>query len=110
MLFVILPNKHIHKMKTISKLGLMLTLAVSLFLASCAGSYYVTEQPVEPTYERPAPPYDGAIWIDGEWGWNGGHYEYSRGHWDRARPGHTYRKGSWEHTNHGYRWHQGRWN
>ncbi|TWI98137.1 YXWGXW repeat-containing protein [Mucilaginibacter frigoritolerans] len=97
-------------MKTLSKLGMMLTLATSLFLASCAGSYYVSDQPVEPVYARPAPPYDGAIWIDGEWGWSGGRYQYMRGHWDRARPGHTYIRGSWEHGNRGYRWHKGRWN
>jgi hypothetical protein len=59
-------------MKTISKAWLLLVLAGTLFLGSCAGGYYVVAQPVEPVYERPAPPYQGAVWIDGEWTWNGG--------------------------------------
>jgi hypothetical protein len=61
-------------MKTSSKFGLPLVLAGSLFLSSCAGSYYVADQPVEPVYERPVAPYDGAIWIDGDWTWSGGRY------------------------------------
>jgi hypothetical protein len=96
-------------MKTISKAGFMLVLSVCLFLASCAGSYYVTAQPVEPVYERPAPPYGGAVWIDGEWTWNGGSYVYVRGHWDHPRAGHAWVRGNWERTNRGYRWHRGHW-
>lgn len=97
-------------MKTLSKVGIMLALAGSLFLSSCAGSYYVTDQPVEPVYDRPATPYEGAIWIDGEWGWTGGRYQYSRGHWDRPRQGHSYMRGNWEHTSRGYAWRKGHWN
>ena len=96
-------------MKTVSKLGLMFALAAALFISACAGDYYVSDQPAEPVYERPAAPYDGAIWIDGEWSWSGGQYVYVRGHWDRPRAGHAYMRGSWEHTNHGYRWHRGHW-
>ena len=96
-------------MKTLSKLSLMLVLAVSLFLSSCTGSYYVTAQPVEPVYERPVAPYEGAIWIDGEWTWSGGSYVYERGHWERPRTGRTWVRGSWEHAGRGYRWHRGHW-
>jgi WXXGXW repeat (2 copies) len=96
-------------MKTVSKLGLIVALAGSLFMSACAGSYYVTARPVEPVYDRPAVPYQGAVWIDGEWTWSGGKYIYVRGHWDRARSGHSWVRGSWEHTNHGYHWHKGHW-
>ncbi len=96
-------------MKTISKLGIMAALAGSLFLSSCAGSYYVAEQPVEPVYERPAAPYAGAVWIDGEWAYSGGHYVYGHGHWDKPKEGHTYSRGSWEHGSKGYTWHKGHW-
>lgn len=96
-------------MKTISKLGIMLAMAGSLFLSSCAGSYYVTDQPVEPVYERPIAPYAGAIWIDGDWGWQGGRYVYVRGHWGRPRPGHVWVRGNWERGARGYRWHRGHW-
>ena len=97
-------------MKTISKFGMMLALAGALFLSACAGSYYVSSQLDEPVYERPAAPYEGAVWIDGEWEWNGGRYVYARGHWDRPRVGHVYVRGNWEHTGRGYRWNHGHWN
>ena len=97
-------------MKTISKLGLMLALAGSTAFASCEGSYYVADQPIEPVYEHGVAPYEGAIWIDGEWGYRGGRYEYTRGHWDHPRPNRTYVRGSWEHNARGYTWHRGHWN
>jgi hypothetical protein len=96
-------------MKTISKAWLLLALAGTLFLGSCAGGYYVVAQPVEPVYERPAPPYQGAVWIDGEWTWSGGRYVYARGYWEHPRPGHAWVRGSWEQGGRGYRWHRGHW-
>lgn len=96
-------------MKKVSKFGMLLVMAVSLFLASCAGSYYVSDQPLEPVYDRPVAPYDGAIWIDGEWAWIGGRYTYTRGHWERPRTGRVWVRGSWEHSGRGYRWHRGGW-
>lgn len=100
----------LHKqMKKLIKSGLLVALCGSLFLSACAGSYYVSEQPVEPVYEHPAPPYQGAIWIDGEWAYSGGRYVYANGHWDKPREGHAYIRGNWEHASHGYRWHGGHW-
>ena len=96
-------------MKTLLKFGLPLTLTAILFLSSCAGSYYIPERPLEPVFDRPAVPYTGAIWIDGDWGWNGAGYVYTRGHWEHPRAGHAYVRGAWEHTNRGYRWHRGHW-
>ena len=96
-------------MKTMSKIGLMIALAGSLFMSSCAGSYYVSDQPVEPVYERPVAPYAGAVWIDGEWGYNGGRYVYTRGYWARPRANRVYVRGSWAHGPRGYAWHRGYW-
>jgi len=96
-------------MKTLLKIGSLFVIAISMFLSSCAGSYYVSDQPVEPVYERPVAPYAGAIWIDGDWVWRGGTYVYVRGHWDRDRPGRRWMRGSWERTNRGYRWRRGHW-
>jgi len=96
-------------MKTLSKFGLLIALAGSLFLSSCAGSYYVTDQPVEPVYVRPAPPYGGAIWIDGEWGYSGGRYRYINGYYARPRAGRVYMRGGWVHTGRGYSWRRGHW-
>ncbi|MDB5009050.1 MAG: hypothetical protein JWP45_3443 [Mucilaginibacter sp.] len=96
-------------MKTLSKLGLMFALAGSLFLSSCAGSYYVYDQPVEPVYERPVAPYAGAVWIDGDWVWSGGRYVYTRGYWARPRAGRAWVHGGWNHGPRGYAWHRGHW-
>ena len=96
-------------MNTLSKIGIMTSLAGSLFLASCSGEYYVADQPVEPVYERPVAPYAGAVWIDGDWGYSGGRYVYRRGYWARPRAGRTYIRGNWTHTGRGYTWHRGHW-
>jgi hypothetical protein len=96
-------------MKTLSKFGILAVLAGSLFMTSCAGEYYVSDQPADVYYERPAAPYQGAVWIDGDWVYNSGRYEHSRGHWEKAREGHTYVAGTWNHTSRGYSWHKGHW-
>jgi len=38
-------------MKTLSKIALLLVLAIAMFISSCAGGYFVYSQPVEPVYE-----------------------------------------------------------
>jgi hypothetical protein len=97
-------------MKTLSKFGLLLALAGSLFMTSCEGSYYVSSQPMDDgVYVQPASPYAGAVWIEGDWVWSGGRYIHSPGRWVRPRAGHTYVRGSWVHTGRGYRWHRGHW-
>ena len=96
-------------MKTLSKLGVLAALAGSLFMASCSGEYYVQTQPTDVVYERPAAPYAGAVWIEGDWVWSGGRYVHNRGHWEHARANRTYVRGSWAHTAHGYAWHRGHW-
>lgn len=88
---------------------MLAVLAGSLFFSSCEGSYYVADQPVEPVYERPVAPYAGAVWVDGDWGYRGDRYVYTRGHWARPRTNRVYIRGSWEHGARGYRWHRGHW-
>jgi hypothetical protein len=95
-------------MKTLSKFGILLALAGSLFMSSCAG-YYVAAYPSEPYYVRPAAPYAGAVWIGGEWYWSGGRYVYRNGYWAAGRPGHVYVAGSWYRGPRGYAWHRGHW-
>lgn len=84
-------------------------LGLVLVMASCEGSYYVTEQPAEPVYVRPVAPGPGYVWIDGEWGYSGGRYVYNHGYWSRPRAGYTWHHGYWDHGGHGYRWHRGGW-
>jgi hypothetical protein len=94
-------------MKTVSKFVFMLALSTSLFMTSCAG-YYVYERPAEPVYERPVRPYAGAVWVEGEWAWNGGRYVYVRGYWARPRGG-GWVRGHWEQGPRGYIWRKGHW-
>ncbi|WP_426667624.1 hypothetical protein ACPPVU_16500 [Mucilaginibacter sp. McL0603] len=54
-------------MKTLSKLGILAALGASLFMSSCTGEYYVSDQPADVAYERGAPPYEGAVWIGDDW-------------------------------------------
>lgn len=96
-------------MKTLAKLGLIAAFSSSLFLTSCAGEYYVSDQPADVVYDRGAAPYEGAVWIEGDWVYSGGHYVHNRGHWAHARANRTYVKGNWEHNERGYVWHRGHW-
>jgi len=96
-------------MKTLSKLGMLAALGGTLILSSCAGEYYVADQPAEVVYERPAPPYEGAIWIEGDWVWTGGRYVRSHGYWARPSGGRTWVAGGWHHGPRGYAWHRGHW-
>lgn len=95
-------------MKTTSSILIGLALAGSL-LTSCAGSYYVTERPAEPVYTRPAAPYEGAVWVSGEWGWRNGRYVYTNGYWTRPRHNRVWVSGSWETGARGYYWRRGHW-
>jgi WXXGXW repeat (2 copies) len=74
----------------------------------CAGGY-VTTQPAEVVYTRPAAPGPDYIWIDGDWGWSGGAYVWHEGRWGRPRAGHTWQRGSWQSGSRGYRWNRGHW-
>ncbi|MGZ3754208.1 MAG: hypothetical protein ACXVAY_13205 [Mucilaginibacter sp.] len=96
-------------MKRMNKILMLCALASSLFLSACYGSYYVTARPAEPYYVRPVAPYEGAIWIPGEWVWNGGRYIYINGHWARPRVGRVYIAGHWQQGPRGYFWIKGYW-
>lgn len=96
-------------MKTLQKFGIMSLLAGSLFMTACAGEYYVSDQPAETVYVRPAAPYEGAVWIDGDWVWTNGVYVRQPGHWARPRAGRVWVAGNWHHGPRGYAWHRGHW-
>ncbi|TSJ39273.1 hypothetical protein FO440_16075 [Mucilaginibacter corticis] len=96
-------------MKSIAKLGILLALTGSL-LTSCTGQYYyVATRPVEPYYVRPVSPYANAVWVDGEWIWQGGRYAYVGGHWERPHGRRAWVRGRWVSGQRGYAWHRGYW-
>ena len=56
-------------MKTLSKIGMIAALGASLFLSSCAGEYYVSDQPADVVYEKASCALgEGAVWIEGDCG------------------------------------------
>ncbi len=89
--------------------ALIMALGLIFGMASCVGSYYVTDQPGEPAYARSLAPGSGYVWIDGEWGWSGGRYVYTHGYWNRPRAGYNWHRGYWNHGSRGYSWHRGGW-
>jgi hypothetical protein len=96
-------------MKRINNFLILSALAASLFASGCYGAYYVTARPAEPYYVRPAAPFYGAVWIPGEWVWNGRGYAYISGHWVQPRPGRIYVAGHWNQGPRGYVWIKGYW-
>jgi hypothetical protein len=38
----------------------------------------------------------GFVWVEGEWDWRGGKYEWVAGHWERERAGKRWRQSRWE--------------
>lgn len=62
-----------------------------------------TAPPSAPYNELVAPaPYQGALWIDGYWGWSGHRHVWVAGRWERPRHGYVWRPHRWHH-------HHGRW-
>ena len=76
----------------------------------CSGEAYITAQPSEVVYERPASPGSGYVWVDGDWYWSGGRYAWRNGYWSQPRGARVYVRGTWQHTDRGYRWQKGHWN
>ena len=87
----------------------LLALTGSLLLSACYGKYYITTRPAEPYYAKPASPFDGAVWVPGEWVWTSGRYAYINGHWEKPRPRHIYVPGKWQQGPRGYVWIKGYW-
>jgi WXXGXW repeat (2 copies) len=80
-----------------------------IFVLQSCGPHYVAEVPVGSVDVRPASPYAGAVWIDGEWAWGGGRHNYVGGHWDHPRSGRTWQGGEWRQSPRGHYWVHGTW-
>ncbi len=57
----------------------------------------------------PPPPFAGAIWIGGYWGWQGGRHVWIGGRYEAPRPGYYWQAHRW--VQHEGRWHleEGHW-
>jgi hypothetical protein len=55
-------------------------------------------------------PFAGAIWINGNWRWNGSRYTWVSGRWDRPRAGYrNWQDGHWVQRGRNWVWIDGRW-
>lgn len=91
----------------------MLTVCSTLFLGGCAGTHSATvyieqEPPTRLTVARPPPPGPTALWIPGQWRWNGYRYVWLPGYWE-ARPRGVWVPGYWDRTPRGWIWVYGYW-
>ncbi|MGB4775141.1 MAG: hypothetical protein WBP45_08215 [Daejeonella sp.] len=72
--------------------------------------YYVTVRPAAPVIVRSVAPHKNAIWIPGEWVWQGNQYIYANGYYADLKPGYKrYNEGHWKKARRGYVWVGGRW-
>ena len=71
----------------------------------------VQEAPPQPRAEQiPAPPWEGAIWVDGYWSWAGGRYVWVSGRYMRPpRAGVVWYHGGYVQVDGGWVWVAGRW-
>ena len=56
-----------------------------------------------------APPFAGALWIGGYWGWEGGRHVWTPGRWEHPRPGYHWVPRTWTRQGNGWHQHGGNW-
>lgn len=98
-------------MKTIGKFltvaGLLLTTTIA---SNAQVRVFVRTRPVEPVIVRPvATPYRDAVWIPGEWRWEGRRYVYVNPHYEHGRRGRAWVPGHWNNVRGGSVWVGGHW-
>ena len=94
------------------KLFMVVALFAGLQFVSSNGTaqqIFVQVRPQAPMVVRPPRPRPEHIWVEGEWIWRGGRYEYVNGYWAPPRPGFHYVPGFWRHTRRGEVWIPGGW-
>jgi hypothetical protein len=94
-------------MKKIILANILLCLLFILY--SCSGGITVTARPTDPVFVRPASPGADYVWIDGEWYWSGGSYQYRQGYWSHPRGHRVWHVGEWHQRGTGWYWKKGGW-
>jgi len=87
----------------------MVICIATTFAACGSAEYYVTERPAPPAYVRPAAPGPTHVWVEGEWVWNNGRYDWKPGYWEASRAGVRYHGGHWVRVRGGWSWRHGYW-
>lgn len=83
--------------------------ALSLSQLNANAQFVIKVRPVAPVVVRVGPPSPRHIWVDGEWVWRGGRYEYVQGYWAAPGYGRAWIPGHWKQTRRGWVWKQGHW-
>jgi hypothetical protein len=95
----------------VRKLALAALLGLSLLPAAANAQVYVRVGPPAPVVEHPGPPPGaGFVWIAGYHRWDGAHYVWVPGHYDRApHPGARWVPHRWVHRHDGWVLVEGHW-
>jgi hypothetical protein len=93
------------------KIALTLLLALCMAPAASMAQVVVRIGPPAPIVERrPPPPARGFVWIDGYHRWDGAHYVWVGGRWDRPpHPGAHWVAHRWVHRHGGWVMIEGHW-
>ena len=95
--------------KSVLKL-LILVAVVSTFSATAGAQVFIKIRPMAPVIVRPLAPSPRHIWVEGDWVWRGGGYQYKNGYWAvPARRGAIWVPGHWKQKRRGWVWKPGRW-
>jgi len=96
-------------------IALCAAVALSTVLLACGhpsgGAVYVRTAPPPPVTETiVASPGPDFVWIRGYHRWDGDHYVWVGGRWERHPPGrHAWVEGHWRHNHNGWYWQEGHW-
>ncbi len=100
--------RHLRR-SAIAVAALLLTLVACSSRPQATGSVYVMSEPPPRRDEmRPARSASAAVWIPGQWRWNGYRYVWLPGYWE-ASPRGMWVPGHWSQTHHGWVWVYGYW-
>ncbi len=90
-------------------IGMLAAAVLCLFLAGCAATVYAPGPPPPAKAEvTPAAPGPNALWVTGNWYWNGNEYVWKSGHWVKNPQG-RWVAGHWKKTARGHTWVAGHW-
>ncbi|MBS1916523.1 MAG: hypothetical protein JST87_09590 [Bacteroidetes bacterium] len=96
-----------HFLKVLALFAIVFSISQTSFSQVSIG---VSVRPRVPVIVRPVPPSPAHVWIDEDWAWRGGRYEYAGGHWAvPPHPGWIWFPGRWRHSRWGWQWVPGRW-
>jgi hypothetical protein len=96
-------------MKRVMVIVILFTYFQMLTSCKTAQRVYVLERPISPVIVRPMAPIPSHIWLEPEWVWRDGRYEFVNGYWVAPKVSRRYVPGYWKHSKRGEYWIGGGW-